>query len=98
MTQIAKRANISAVYIARVRHRGDGTLAVGAVDTLGKRTQVEADDGPFQPDTRRRDDFIDGNGQSSAAALSLFSSSSSILITRFVHSRANRCRIQFQPR
>jgi hypothetical protein len=88
-----------------VQQCGGGSLfadpeshAVGAVDTLGKRTQVEADDGPFQPDTRRRDDFIDGNGQSSAAALSLFSSSSSILITRFIHSRANRCRKQFQPR
>src|SRR6267378_5812138 len=29
MTQIAKRANISAVYLAGVRHRGDGTLDAG---------------------------------------------------------------------
>ena len=52
-----------------VQQRGRGSLfadskahAVAAVRAFGKRTQVEADDGPLQPDTRRRDDFIGGNG------------------------------------
>src|ERR1700686_4214535 len=74
-----------------VQQRGRGSLfadakahAAGAVDTLGKKTQVEADDGPFQPATRRRNALIGGNGQSSATALSLFSPTSSILITCFI--------------
>ena len=36
--------------------------ATAAVDALGKRAQVEADDGLFQPATRRGDDFVGVDG------------------------------------
>src|ERR1700736_644872 len=57
--------------------------AIAAVHAFGKGTQVEADDGPFQPEARRRDDFVGSNAQSSTTARSLISPTSSMLITHF---------------
>src|ERR1700730_9344555 len=73
-----------------VQQRGRGSLfadakahPIAAVHAFGKWTQVEANDRPFQPAARRRDDFVVSNAQSSAIARSLISPTSSMLITRF---------------
>src|ERR1700722_11737666 len=54
-----------------------------AINPLGEGTQVEADNGPFQPPTCRRNDLVAGHSQSSATARSLTVPTSSILIARF---------------
>src|SRR5882672_5493604 len=73
--------------------------AIAAVDAFCKRAQIEANDRPFQPTTRRGNDFIGSNDQSSAAVPSLNALNSSILIAPLTgcNLRTCRCLSQFQP-
>src|SRR3979490_1182054 len=81
-----------------VQQRGRGPLfadakahSIAAVHAFGKRTQIEADDGPLQPAARRRDDFVGGNAHPPATARSLISPTSSMLITRLTTRESKRC-------
>ncbi len=90
------RAQISQLRAQLVQQPGGGTLlahakshAISSVWALGERAQIEPDDGPFHPAARRRDNFFRFDAKSSATAGSLIQPTSSILIARFIHPRAD---------